>query len=257
MIHIPLKKYVSHCFAFFFHSTTCIDMFKMISWPQYLGAVAVLLVLYYAFVAVAYYRAELMGLVSGKGKAAGPLAQPTPAPSTLLGKAPLIPKAAVVLPVSASTPPATEATDAEEETPELEQQPVEAPTAQVEAPLIELPDPTSSTISQNETINVEDSDIEKTISFIEADSNDLLSVGEGSAETTTEEFDGDFTVGVAQLSDYFDRAAEGEITQEQLVEEVPALENTDLLVAFYKNSKKSAHALTSALYAEEATTTID
>ncbi|WP_258049183.1 hypothetical protein [Hymenobacter sp. NBH84] len=41
-------------------------MLKMFTWSQYLLTVTILLVLYYAYVAVVYYRQELQGLLTKK-----------------------------------------------------------------------------------------------------------------------------------------------------------------------------------------------
>ncbi|WP_022821548.1 hypothetical protein [Hymenobacter norwichensis] len=250
-------------------------MFKMITWPQYLGAVAVLLVLYYAYVGVVYYRAELLGLVAGKkGKAVAGDQAFNPGPTSLLNRGPLIPKAAaVVIPAAAAAAaipaaPAVDttgsdvATDNEED--EQEQAPgeetgteasIEAPNeadqeAQPEASeeTDEQPEPNKG----NNFCNKENSFVENSVNFTDAESEQMSHGVQDGEQESAEEFEEDFTVGVAQLNNIFDRAADGELTQEQLVKEVPELENTDVLMAFYKTSTKSAQQLTAATYAHVA-----
>ncbi|WP_185284649.1 hypothetical protein, partial [Hymenobacter sp. NBH84] len=69
-------------------------------------------------------------------------------------------------------------------------------------------------------------------------------------ESGAEEFEQDFTVGVAQLNDYLGRAADGEITREQLVQQVPVLDNTALLAAFYKTTNQNSQQMAAALFAD-------
>lgn len=233
-------------------------MFKMITWPQYLGTVALLLVLYYAYVALVYYRAELSGLISGKGKAVGGQASPIATPTSLLNRGPLIPKVAVVLPVPAATPAATEeaAPNTEAATEELEEENVAEVSAQ--APSEATEEAKQEAIEglnqkcENDFNNIQNYDIVKSVKSIETGSDLSYPVAQDGVEETAEEFEDNFTVGVAQLSNIFDRAADGKLTKEQIEREVPELENTDVLMAFFKNSSKSAQQLTATLYAEPA-----
>ncbi|GGF27215.1 hypothetical protein [Hymenobacter cavernae] len=205
-------------------------MFKMISWPQFLGAVAVLLVLYYVFVVVVYYRTELLGLMKGKGRAVGDESL-APTPASVLGKVPLVSKAAAIVLPKQEAPAAAQQVN--------EQEPAE------------VVQETTTSLEAKEADEIKENDLDISI---ESNNDETIisgnSVPNQERGEELEEFEHDYTVGVAQLSDYFDRAAEGEITQEQLVEEIPALENTEVLMAFYKKSSKSAQQLTSTLYAD-------
>ncbi|QIL78242.1 hypothetical protein [Hymenobacter sp. HDW8] len=241
-------------------------MFKMITWPQFFGTMAVLLVIYYAYVALVYYRAEVLGLLAGqKGKAAGAQASPTP-PTSLLNRGPLIPKAPVVLPTPADlapaneeAPPATEAVTDEpgevlgEET--VEKVSAQAPDQaddQAQREINEEPDEEPQHNQGNDFGNKENSIIRNSVNLTEAESGDSappVPVGE---QETVEEFEENFTVSVTQLNNVFERAAAGEITHQQLTKEVPALVGTQVLEAFYQRSKKSAQQLTAATYPEVA-----
>lgn len=233
-------------------------MFKMITWPQYLGTVALLLVLYYAYVALVYYRAELTGLISGKGKAAAGDHTSAAAPTSLLNRGSLIPKAAVVLPVPAAVPAATEeaAPNTEAATEELEEETVAEVSAQAPSEATEeAKQEAIEGISQkyeNDFNDIEKYDIVKSVKNNEAVSDLSYPVAQDGGEVTDDEFEDNFTVGVAQLSNIFDRAADGKLTKEQIEREVPELQNTDVLMAFFKNSSKSAQQLTATLYAEVA-----
>ncbi|WP_324680847.1 hypothetical protein [Hymenobacter sp. GOD-10R] len=121
----------------------------------------------------------------------------------------------------------------------------------------ETPVEASNKKVENENAIIVATDNEKSIKFTNESTSEATQPTNDGAEVGPEELEEDFTVGVEQLSDYFDRAAAGDITQEELVEEVPALENTDLLVAFYKNSKQTAQSLTASLYAGIAEPTTD
>jgi hypothetical protein len=237
-------------------------MFKAITWPQYLGAVTLLIVLYYLYVGLVYYRAELAGLISRKGKAAGNTSEPN-TPTSLLNRGPLIPKAAVVLPVPVAAPVIAAAAEPDEDLTadeneeevvadvsaeasdevEVEAQPELAVNADQEA--VEQAEQNQ----RNDFIEIDNSHLENSVNFTEPDSNYTDPASQSGVEEMAEEFEADFTVGVSQLNSYFDRAAGGEITQEQLVKEVPALANTDVLMAFFKSSTKSAQQLTAATYA--------
>lgn len=229
-----------------FTTIPTIVMFKMISWPQYLGAVVLLLVVYYAYVAVVYYRSELTALATGKGKLVAATAGQAATPTSLLTNGPLIPKSAIVLPIVAEQNSEPELAEGEE-TQEEEEADDNPNTMVVESPIEEVDESSDS----EEEIPSELDDEEISSSTVEAGTTAAVSV-EASAGAENEESEMDFTVGVAQLNNYFDRAATGEITQEQLEKEVPALENTDLLVAFFKKSTRAAQELTSKVYAEVA-----
>jgi hypothetical protein len=249
-------------------------MFKMITWPQYLGAVALLLVVYYAYVALVYYRAELTGLISGKGKAAGTQIS-SATPTSLLNRGPLIPKAAVVLPVPATiaattdkaVPDAEVATDEPEDEQEqkLEEETsagvaVEAPDEANQEAQQEANEETDGADNKNQFdnfINKEDFIIDKSINFMEAKLDAIAPAVHDGNQELAEEFEEDFTVGVAQLNNIFDRAAQGELNKEQIEREVPELENTNVLMAFFKDSTKSAQQLTAATYANVADPAFD
>jgi len=236
-------------------------MFKMITWPQYLLTVVILLVLYYAYVALVYYRAEVFALVTGKGKAAGDQAA-APTPTSLLKRGSLISKSAAVIPVPEvvpSTEPGTsdapktdDETDEEETTTEAEQ----PTTTEGEQDAMDEAKENVETVADNkegtELSNYKELFTEKISSFTTTESDQNQSAEQAGSTEPVEEFDDDFTVGVAQLDSYLNRAAEGKITQEELVKELPALENTELLVAFFKNSTKSAQQLTATIYADVA-----
>lgn len=232
-------------------------MFKMITWPQYLFAVAALLVLYYAYVALVYYRVELTRLVTSKGKAVDKQAPASP-PTSLLNHGPLIPKAMVALPLSkdaqeASKAPAAPATGNQtEEVEENDQQEQDA--AGVAETTIEK---NQEVESKNDFINHIELNTEKFSKFTDDKTGADSPVVPDEPHEPAEELDDDFTVGVTQLNSYFERAAEGSITQQQLVKEIPALKNTDVLVAFFKNSTKNAQQLTATTYAEIAEPVLD
>jgi hypothetical protein len=235
-------------------------MFKAITWPQYLGAVTLLVVLYYLYVGLVYYRTELAGLISRKGKAGGNTSEPN-TPTSLLNRGPLIPKAAVVLPVVAPAIAADAEPDEDPTTDENEEQVVADVSAEasdeveVEAQPEFAVNADQEAVEQaeqnqrNDFIEIDNSHVENSVNFTEPDSTYTDPATQSRVEEMAEEFEADFTVGVSQLNSYFDRAAEGEITQEQLVKEVPALANTDVLMAFFKSSTKSAQQLTAATYA--------
>jgi len=77
----------------------------------------------------------------------------------------------------------------------------------------------------------------------------LFSDADGSLETEPEDAEPGFTIGIAQLGNYLEQAAAGQITQEELAEQEPALADTDLLVAMFQASTKNAQRVTSHLYA--------
>jgi hypothetical protein len=207
-------------------------MLHMISWAQFFGVVAVLLILYYAYVGLVYYRSELLGLLE-KGKPAQRLV--TPVPASLLGnRGPLIPLAsAVMLPL----PKPSLETDLPESK-EAESSSVSDDGDEIRTEVIN--DNNISVVNENE----------KNIKFTNVAGAIPVAQSGQEAEAIEEEFEQHLTVGVAQLSDYFERASAGEITQEQLVKQVPALKDTQVLEAFYQQSKKTAQQLTATLYSE-------
>lgn len=203
-------------------------MFKQFTWGQYAGLVFVLLAAYYLYVAARYYRVEVLALLKGKGKAA---AAPAPAVATTArpslvggsGSGSLIPKAALAIDPAATKQEEEAAADEPEVT-----QPEEAEDDEAVLDEVKIGEPTIENI--NSLNHEEDADALP-------------------GPQTTDSEDG-FTVGVAQLSDYFEDAAEGTITQEELVAQMPELENTDLLVAFFQSNAKAAQQLTSQYYVE-------
>ncbi|MBO3272949.1 hypothetical protein [Hymenobacter defluvii] len=213
-------------------------MFKMITWPQYLGVVATLLVLYYLYVAAIYYRQELKALVSRK-----PVVDTSSAlsPSNRLpSKGPLIPRPATLL----FTSPAELTTD------ESETQTSEKDSAEEEAEQ-------SAEVGTTETEDGENEEVEISIdinpSFVDANEKSTkFTEAEQpyTAEAAQDDLEQDFTVGVTQLNDYLSLAADGEITQEELIKEVPALANTELIAAFYKTSNQNSQQITAALFAD-------
>ena len=232
-------------------------MFKMITWPQYLFAVAVLLVLYYAYVALVYYRVELTRLVTGKGKAVDKQAPASP-PTSLLNRGPLIPKAMVALPLSQDTQDASEAPAAPATGNQTEEVGEDDQQEQNTTDVAETTAEESQEIkSKNDFINDIDLNTEKFSKFTGDKTGAGSPVVPDEPREPAEEFDDDFTVGVTQLNSYFERAAEGRITQQQLVTEVPTLKNTEVLVAFFKNSTKSAQQLTATIYDEVAEPVLD
>ncbi|MBC6992506.1 hypothetical protein [Hymenobacter sp. BT491] len=222
-------------------------MFKMITWPQFFGAVAVLLVLYYAYVALVYYRAELIGLLTGKGsKATGSQASPTP-PTSLLNRGPLIPKAAIVLPVPEAVVVSSD-TDMDEEGQEAEADDTPA-TVEVDTGWVteEAAESANDDFNRFKEINTD-----KISKFTTSESDLDPATPQDESTNSTEDGEENFMVSVTQLNSVFDRAAAGKITQQQLTEEVPGLVNTQVLEAFYQQSKKRAQQLTAATYAEVA-----
>lgn len=68
-------------------------------------------------------------------------------------------------------------------------------------------------------------------------------------ESASQEYEPIQTIGIAQLGDYFEQAAEGQLTRDDIVEQAPILHNTNLLMDFYQASTKSAQRATARLYA--------
>jgi len=233
-------------------------MLKAISWGQYLGWLFLALALYYAYVGLVYYRVELLGLVKGKGNAAAD----APAPTKPTAKGPLIAKSAPSSPASA--PQATKPAKApvEPTTTETDEEPTgqahEEPTGQVheqesdeESQLVdELPDLDLPKADYSEHISDGDgiqelSDDAKTSNF--TDEDDITSALPNQA--IAPEHESSLTIGIAQLGDFLERAAESQLTHEEMVEQEPALENTDVLLAFMQASTESVQRATSHIYA--------
>lgn len=197
-------------------------MFKTVTWGQYAGLVFVLLVAYYLYVAAVYYRVEILAKLKGKGR--GGAAAPAAAgavvarPSLVGGSGPLLSPAALAI-----HPPAAEEAEEAEEAPAQEH---EEEAAELDEVKIEEPN------TDNITSAGRDEEADELPGPQAVDS------------------EADFTVGVAQLADYFEGAAEGNITEEELVAQMPELENTDLLVAFFQSNTKAAQQLTSQYYVD-------
>ena len=244
-------------------------MFKAISWGQYAGVVLLLLLLYYAYVGLIYYRAELLGLFNGKGKVASPTPAAIPQRSPT-SRGSLIAKAASALPapppeVAEST--ATLPTDNEEdqadengvgeenqaETAHHNEQPVPV----VELPAIDLPSVEADSVIDYE-INTELNFLNDNLTnFAQHDDADSFQGIESGMESASDDFEVGTTIGIAQLGHYLGRAAEGQLTQAQLAEQEPALANTELLLAFFQDSAKSAQRATQHLYADVAEPVLD
>lgn len=246
-------------------------MFKAISWGQFTGVLLLGLVLYYAYVGLTYYRAELLGLVRGRGKAAADAPAPARPLSSLIGKGPLIAKPALTPPAVASDMPSqVEAPNkalverGEELGDDLEdlEENKESNTAEESQEIGELPTldlPTTETKSNiNDENSIEfDSFDAKASNFTEQIGDKSLQDTESGLEPAIDEYDPSLTIGVAQLGSYFERAAEGQLTQDDIVEQAPVLQNTELLVAFYQASNKSAQRTTAHLYAGVEEPTLD
>jgi len=210
-------------------------MLKMFTWSQYLIAVAILLVLYYAYVAAVYYRQELQELLTRKR-----LVDPSPVPRITIQRGPLITAAATTLIPSVETPAdeAPEAQSTEEDSAEVKAGP-EADDESAPAS-----DEASGAKEMSNDIN------DRIIESNEKSTKFTRDAQAAAPESGVEEFEQDFTVGVAQLNDYLGRAADGEITREQLVQEMPALDNTALLAAFYKTTNQNSQQMAAALFAD-------
>jgi hypothetical protein len=235
-------------------------MFKAITWGQFTGTVLLLLLLYYAYVGLVYYRVELMGLLKGKGKATGPAT--APALPAVVGRGSLVGKPAGSSPAPAAAPPKapapapapTEATEPDEAEEPAEVGAVTEPATTDEVTTTELPDldlPTDETVENTvETVNHDALDVDIKSNFTEPTGSNSPLDTDGSLETEPEDSEPGFTIGIAQLGNYLERAADGQITQEELAEQEPALADTDLLVAFFQSSTKSAQRVTSHLYSD-------
>ncbi|MGI4735020.1 MAG: hypothetical protein ACRYG7_07570 [Janthinobacterium lividum] len=197
-------------------------MFKTFTWGQYAGLVFVLLAAYYLFVAAAYYRVEILALLKGKGRGGAAPAVAVAARQSLVGgSGSLIPKTALAI--------QSDAADEEEEAGKpAATRPKENEDDEVVLDEVKINEPNIDNIDK---LNHEE------------DADDLP----GPQATDSE---ADFTVGVAQLADYLEDAAEGNITQEELVAQLPELDNSALLVAFFQSNAKAAQQLTSQYYVD-------
>lgn len=234
-------------------------MFKAISWGQFTSVVLLVLALYYVYIGLTYYRAELLGLVKGKGKTAGDEPAPARALSSLIGKGPLMAKPALTppatppeVPASTKAPAEGKENSEEDETTEEENEPGATEENQElgDLPTLDLPTAeVSENLNDGNTIESVSFD-GNTINFTEQYGAKSFQDTTSGTETASGDFDPSITIGVAQLGNYFERAAEDQLTQDDIVEQVPALENTTLLMAFYQASNKSAQRTTAHLYAE-------
>lgn len=237
-------------------------MFKAITWGQYTGVLFLLLLAYYAYVGLAYYRVELLGLLKNKGKAPAAAPAPEVAPAAPSPKRSLLAKAALAVPAAPSptTKPAAPNEEAQQEQEETGQEmPLEAG-HQAEQPaderlelVADLPPFVLSTAQANEACNYENNeeisfDIENSVNFTKQGGSNTFQDAESGMESANDDFELGSTIGIAQLGDYLGRAAEGQVTAEQLVEQEPGLANTDLLLAFFQTSTKNAQRATAHLY---------
>jgi hypothetical protein len=207
---------------FSFLLTTHQTMFKTITWGQYAGLIFVLLVAYYLYVAVAYYRVEIMARLKGPSKA-GATPEATGSamarPSLVGSSGPLISKSALAI-----QPPTAK-----------QEAKTQAPTEALEERIEE---------SESDEIKIKSQNTDKINNLSHGDNEEALP-GPQAADPEEE-----FTVGVAQLSGYFEEAAAGTITQDELVAKMPELDNTALLVAFFQSNAKAAQQLTSQYYVD-------
>lgn len=238
-------------------------MFKAITWGQYSLTLLVLLALYYAYVGVMYYRLELLGLFKGKVQNPSPALTPKPAVAALVGKSSLVGRPALVPPSPAPVAPApvakpTEQPDNEssDDTEQEEQQPAEESLV-AELPELDLPTAEVTHNFKDEIGTEYDEFDDNMINFTQQTDSKSFQEPVSGVEAAQEAFEPDFTMDVAQLGDYFERAAEGQLTPAQLVEQAPALDNTELLAAFFKTTTKSAQQLTSQVYADVAEPGLD
>lgn len=230
-------------------------MFKAITWGQYSLTLLVLLALYYAYVGVMYYRLELLGLFKGKVQNPSPAPTPKPAVAALVGKSSLVGRPALA-PAPATPAQVAKTTEQSgDEGPEAtEQEEQQSAEESLVADLPELDLPTAEVTSNfKDEIGTENSEFDdNVINFTQQTDPETFQEVVSSVEAAPEAFEPDFTMDVAQLGNYFERAAEGLLTPAQLVEQAPALDNTELLAAFFKTTTKSAQQLTSQVYADVA-----
>jgi len=248
-------------------------MFNAISWGQYAGWLSLALLAYYAYVGLAYYRLELLGLLKNKGKASSsaPALEETPAALGSTGKRSLIAKAALAVPAApfkAIKPVALDEESQEQEDRGGEGLLIEANHKEEQLadeklePVGDLPPFELPSVQVKDGSNYEN-DVE--FSFFNENSVNFTEHGGSNSfqdtESGVEPADADFylgsTVGIAQLGDYLSSVTEGQITPAQLVEQEPGLANTDLLLAFFQNSTKNAQRATAHLYEGVAEPSLD
>jgi hypothetical protein len=246
-------------------------MFKAITWGQYTGVLFLLLLAYYAYVGLAYYRVELLGLLKNKGKAPAAVPAPEVASVAPSPKRSLLAKAALAVPAapSTTTKPATPNEEAQQEQEEAGQEmPLEAghqeeqPADEQLEPVADLPPFELSTAQVNAMDNYENDeeiyfDNDNSVNFTEQGGSNMFQDTESRMESANDDFELGSTIGIAQLGDYLGRAAEGQVTAEQLVEQEPGLANTDLLLAFFQTSTKNAQRATAHLYEGVAEPVLD
>lgn len=240
-------------------------MFKAITWGQFLGFVSVLLLLYYTYLALTYYRAEIMGLLKGQGKAAGPALAPTPAAGSIVGRGSLIPRSVAVpataQPQQAAPAPAsgkaTEPGQAEgaSQAEAATERGVADGSAAEELPDLDLP---AADLTENnvEIVNHNAIDVDNKHSFAERNETNPFQGFSNGSKPAVEEFEPGVTFGIAQLGNYLERVSEGQITQQELIEQEPGLADTDLMMAFFQASTKGAQRAASHLYAGIAEPTL-
>lgn len=235
-------------------------MFNAISWGQYIGWLFLALALYYAYVGLVYYRVELLSLIKGKGK--GNAVADALAPAKTTGKGPLIAKSALSSPASApqatktakapveptTTEPDEELTDPAHQEPTdqvHEQESAEESELVDELPDLDLPKAELSEYNYDADEIQNLLDDAKEINF--TDEDDITSALP--TQATTIEPESSLTIGIAQLGDFLERAVESQLTHEEMVEQEPALENTDVLLAFMQAQTESVQRATSHVYA--------
>jgi hypothetical protein len=240
-------------------------MFKAITWGQYTGVLFLLLLAYYAYVGLAYYRVELLGLLKNKGKVPAAAPAPEVAPAAPSPKRSLLAKAALAVPAAPSTTikpaaPNEEAQQEQEEQEEAGQKMLleaghqeEQPADEQLEPVADLPPFELSNAQVNEAGNYENNEeisfeIENSVNFTGQGGSNTFQDAKSGMEPANDDFELGSTIGIAQLGDYLGRAAEGQVTAEQLVEQEPGLANTDLLLAFFQTSTKNAQRATAHLY---------
>jgi hypothetical protein len=243
-------------------------MFKAITWGQYTGVLFLLLLAYYAYVGLAYYRVELLGLLKNKGKAPAAVPAPEVASVAPSPKRSLLAKAALAVPAAPSTTTKPAAPNEEAQQEAGQEMPLEAghqeeqPVDEQLEPVADLPPFELSTAQVNAIGNYENDeeiyfDNDNSVNFTEQGGSNTFQDTESRMESANDDFELGSTIGIAQLGDYLERAAEGQVTSEQLVEQEPGLANTDLLLAFFQTSTKNAQRATTHLYEGVAEPVLD
>jgi hypothetical protein len=208
-------------------------MFKSVTWGQYIGFLLLALTVYYVYVAARYYRVEILALFKGTGRggvASAPVVDAAARPSLVGSSGVLISSAALATqsPADNEDEDAEEEEKGEEKEDESEGKIADAEGKEAAVEEVKIQEPNTDNFNNHD--HKEDAD---------------ALPGPEAADSEV-----DFTVGVAQLSDYFEDAAEGNMTQEELVGHMPELDNTALLVAFFQSNTKAAQQLTSQYYVD-------